>query len=199
MSRALGFAAVVAALAVTGPAAMAVPITYDFVMSGPAEEPPNASPGIGTARAIIDTDTHTLSISATFSGLIGLVTVAHIHCCTAAPFAGTIGVATPTPTFPGFPAGVTAGTYDATFDLSLASSWNGAFLTANGGTPLGAETAFAEGLAAGRAYFNVHSSAFTGGEIRGFSVVPEPTSIALAAIGLIGIAGARSARRRLVA
>jgi hypothetical protein len=47
-----------------------------------------------------------------FSGLIGSVTVAHIHCCTAAAEAGTAAVATPTPTSPGFPVAVTSGSYD---------------------------------------------------------------------------------------
>lgn len=195
MRKTLWLAASVAALTMAVQTAHAVPITYDFVLSGAAEAPPNASPGIGVGRAIIDTATHTLSISASFSGLIGPVTVAHIHCCTSVPFAGTAGVATPVPTFPGFPAGVTAGTYNAVFDLSLASSWNAAYITANGGSPLSAETAFAAGLAAGSAYLNIHSTAFPGGEIRGFSAAPEPASLALASVGLLGILGVRRLRR----
>lgn len=187
------------ALTMMAPAAQAVPITYDFLMSGPNEAPPNASPGTGVGRVIIDTDTHTMFVSATFSDLLGPVTASHIHCCTAVPFAGAAVVATPTPTFPGFPSGVTAGSYAATFDLSLASSWRAGFITANGGTPLGAETAFAAGLAAGKAYLNIHSTAFPGGEIRGFAEVPEPATAALAAVGLVALMGARTARRRRVA
>ena len=50
-------------------------------------------------------------------------------------------VATTTPTFPGFPPGVTSGTYDNTLDTSLASAFNPAFVTDHGGTAAGAETA----------------------------------------------------------
>ena len=47
----------------------------------------------------------------------------------------TLTVATGVPTFLGFPTGVTNGYYDHTFDLTLASSFNPAYVTANGGTP----------------------------------------------------------------
>jgi hypothetical protein len=43
-------------------------------------------------------------------------------------------VATTLPTFAGFPLGVTSGTYINTLDLTLASSYNPAFVTANGGS-----------------------------------------------------------------
>ncbi len=41
-------------------AASAGIITYDGFMSGPAENPPNASPGIGFAEVIIDTTANTM-------------------------------------------------------------------------------------------------------------------------------------------
>jgi hypothetical protein len=95
-----------------------------------------------------------------------------------------------------FPLGVTFGTMAATvFDLALASSWNPTFITNNGGTPGSAEAAFAAGLFAGRAYFNVHSSTFPGGEIRGLLQVPEPTTIGLLAFGFAGLAFARARRK----
>src|SRR5262249_10918988 len=73
-----------------------------------------------------------------------------------------------TPTFTGFPLGVTSGTYDHTFDTLSASSYNPAYVTAHGGTAAGAEAALAACLSAGGAYLNIHSTVDPGGEIRGF-------------------------------
>jgi CHRD domain/PEP-CTERM motif len=155
-------------------------------LSGLAEAPPNASPGTGFAFVEFDTLARTLHVTATFSDLIGLTTAAHIHCCTADPLTGTAGVATETPSFAGFPLGVTSGTFDNTYDTSDTETWNPAFLTANGGNVAGAEAALAAGMLAGKSYFNIHTNAFPGGEIRGF-LVPEPGSVALLALGLVAM------------
>lgn len=179
-------------------------ISYTASLSGAAESPPNASPGTGSVLLTIDDVLNTMRVQASFSGLTGTTTASHIHCCTAAPGAGNVGVATQLPSFSGFPLGVTAGTYDHTFDLTLASSWNPAFITANGGTAAGAQAALLAGLASGRAYFNVHTTTFPGGEIRGFpQAVPEPASLLLAAaaIGALLLAQRRTSRaqRRVAA
>src|SRR4051812_36145752 len=85
-------------------------------LDGPSESPPNTSLGTGFADVDFDTTANTMHVHVTFSGLTGTVTASHIHCCTAVPGVGTAGVATTTPTFTGFPGGVTSGTYDHTFD-----------------------------------------------------------------------------------
>jgi hypothetical protein len=175
-------------------AALAAPITYQTTLSGPNEFPANSSTGTGTAIVIHDATAHTLSVTVSFSGLSVGNTASHIHCCVSPSAANPIaGVATPTPTFPGFPSGTTSGSYQQTFDLTLASSWNAAFITANGGTPASAEAALASGLDAGFAYLNIHSSNFTGGEIRGF-LVPEPALAALLSVGGLVLAARRPRR-----
>jgi hypothetical protein len=165
-------------------AADAAVTTYVATLDGPSEFPPNASPGTGFSIVDVDPVAHTMRVRIDFSGLVGTTTNCHIHGPTAVAFAGAAGVATTTPTFPGFPSGVTAGTYDHTFDMTLASSFNAAFITANGGTPASAEAALVAAMADGKAYVNVHSSSFGGGEIRGF-LTPGATPTRAATWGRI--------------
>jgi CHRD domain len=178
--------------------AQAATLQFTANLSGAAESPANASPATGIAQVILDNIAHTMQVQATFSGLTGTTTAAHIHSATIAPFTGTAAVATATPTFPGFPSGVTSGTYINLFDLTQASSYSSAFVTANGGTTAGAEAALQAGLLAGKAYFNIHTSTFGGGEIRGFFVqqstsVPEPFTMIGTLIG--GVAAIRMRKK----
>jgi hypothetical protein len=99
-------------------------------------------------------------------------------------------VATTTPTFPGFPLGVTSGTYDMTFNLLDAATYNPAFITSSfdpSGTVAGAEAALVAGIEDGKTYLNIHTTDFPSGEIRGF-LVPEPTSLVLLGSALLGFA-----------
>jgi hypothetical protein len=179
-------AALAAATAMLAPAT-AHEQTWAAPLLGSSEVPAAATTGHGQATVTIDFDLVTMRVQASFADLIGNVTASHIHCCIAP--GGNVGVASQTPSFTGFPSGVKAGSYDHTFDMSLASSYNAAFITSNGGTVGTAFNALVAGLDAGKAYLNVHTSSFTGGEIRGLlAPVPEPESYALMAGGLAMLA-----------
>src|SRR5258705_6385313 len=153
-------ASALALLAFVGPGARAQ--SYTAHLTG---APANTSPGSGDATFSLAGNK--LTVSVPFSGLTAGTTAAHVHCCTTTPLSGDAAPATPVPSFPGFPAGVTSGSYSHTFDLSLASSYNPAFVKANGGVA-GAKAAFIKGLNGGNAYLKIHTKAFPGGEIRGF-------------------------------
>ena len=172
-----------AALAIAAPG-LGATTTYTGSLSGSAENPATGSLGTGIAVVTYDSTAHTLGVNIAFSGLTGNTTASHIHCC-AVPPANT-GVATQTPTFAGFPLGVTSGTYNNTLDLTQASSFNAAYVTANGGTPASAEAALAAGIAAGQAYLNIHTTTNAGGEIRSFlTLAPSVSSVpALSRLGL---------------
>ncbi|HEY3541345.1 MAG TPA: CHRD domain-containing protein [Gaiellaceae bacterium] len=158
-----------ASLALTGSGALR------FVATGPNAaglSPLNENPqhpessGSGHATITWDTTTNMMTVDVTFAGLTTPATASHIHCCVAPP--GTAGVATTTPTFPGFPVGATSGTYLHTFDMTAASSYNPAFIPTHGGTVAAAEAALFAGIQAGQAYLNIHSQMFPAGELRGF-------------------------------
>jgi hypothetical protein len=194
------FALVVSAFATP---AHATVFSYSMVLNGPSENPPNSSPGIGNATIDYDDVAHTLALAITFSDLTSATIATHFHAVTATSGVGgdaaaaavaNVGVATTVPSLPGFPLGVTSGTYSDVLDLTDPGSWNPDFVTAQGGIAQ-AEAAFAAALESGRTYWNVHTVEFQGGEIRGFPVpVPEPATPGVLALGL-GALAARGRRR----
>ena len=141
-----------------------------------AGEPVSGSPGSGAALVTLDDVLSKVTVHVTFQDLTANASAGHIHCCTATPGAGSIGVAQG---FAGFPA-AKSGTYDQSFTLAAASFTN-----------------LATNIAAGRAYVNIHSpGTFSAGEVRGFlAPVPEPETYALMLAGL-GVLGLAARRRR---
>lgn len=175
------------------PSSLAGATIFTTTLLGSNEVPPTGS--AATGLAIVTLNGNILSVSESFSGLTGgAAAAAHIHCC--APVGTNAGVAVP---FTGFPSG-TSGTYNQSFDLTLASSYQGSFLTASGGTAALAEAALIAGLNAGQTYANIHNAQFPGGEIRGQllpSTIPEPATglLLLGLSPLLAFARKRFARR----
>ena len=132
-----GLASFAAAALLIAAPAFAEMQTYKATLTSAAEVPPNASKGTGTLASTYDTATKKLTWTVTFTGLSGPATAAHFHGPAAA----------------GANAGVVVPQKDG-----LTSPMKGeATLT----------DAQAADLQGGKWYFNIHTEANKGGEIRG--------------------------------
>ncbi len=177
--------------------ALAQPTAYRSTMSGPSEQPPNASPGASIATIVVDTLAQTMSFSIPFIDLVSPTSAGHLHCCTPVPLTGIAPVAI---AFDGFPTGVRAGLYDRVFNLTAPATYDPAFISAHGGTVNAARDALLAGIDNNLSYNNIHTVAYPAGEIRGFLValaIPEPSTWLMLGVGLAGI-GLCAARKRAV-
>jgi len=141
-------------------------LLFEAQLTGAEEVPPTGSPGTGFGTVRLDDVALTIDVDLTFNGLTAPSTAAHIH------------------------EGDFAQLGPIEFPLSL-----GAALGQQSGTiphqsfPLLEGDEDVEEFLAEGYYFNVHSSAFPDGEIRGqirlARVIPEPEALLLiAAVGL---------------
>ena len=135
-------------------------ITFVANLTGANERPtPTNSTATGTWTGVLNTQTNVMTYTLNFSGLSANSIGAHIHAQSDAN--GTANVALNFASFAGattpFTSGSTSGSATGTVNMS-------------GGTVTGLAItgdSLLKAMNAGMAYVNVHSSNFTGGEIRG--------------------------------
>ena len=156
---------VVAVLAAAGISAVpaGAAMLFQANLNGLQEVGPNNSPGTGYGTVLLNDAENLITVNENWSGLLAPATASHIH----------------GPALPGVNAGVlfplsgvpaaTAGTIpEQSFAISAAQVVQ---------------------LKGGLYYFNVHTSAYPGGEIRGQIVIPEPSAFVVVACGLASVAG----------
>lgn len=138
--------------------------TYTAALNGFQSVPPTGSQGIATIVLLLDDSNFSVSGTGSVQFLFNSITDFHIH---NAPFGANGPVVLPIGTGAFTPTG--SGSYNINFSSTQSS---GAFSTLKGI------------LDAQNGYFNIHTTAFTAGEIRGqIAPVPEPASMAALAMG----------------
>src|SRR3954453_8160586 len=130
-------AGVAVAVTLAASPAFAEIMSFKADLKGASEVPPNTSQGTGALTATYDTSSKKLTWKGTVSGLSGNATAAHFH--GPAETGKNAGVLVPAP-------GVTTGPFEGSATLTDDQ---------------------AKALMAEQTYFNVHTAANPGGEVRG--------------------------------
>ncbi len=166
MLKSLRTAAV--AVLVAGASASAAQAQTSFVsfLNGAQEAPtPRVTPAFGNGTVLMNAARTQITINLTFQGLLAPLTIAHIH-------NGAVGISGP-----------------VIIDIrnlitTTADGSGGSIMNA----VLNIDMAQANVLLSGNGYFNLHTTQFPAGEIRGqINVVPEPSTYLLMATGLGGL------------
>lgn len=174
---------------------------FDATLSGAQEVPPVLSPASGSAELTLNDAQTELEILISIAGLDldgnqtpGVddddVVAAHIHQAPAGSNGGVVF---------GFISPNSDTDNDLVIDAAagtIFSVWDGA---EGEGTTLSAQLA---NLMSSGLYINIHTPAFTGGEIRGqitpSVAIPEPAILGLFGFGLAGLALSSTTRRRAI-
>ena len=135
--------------------------TFQAFLSGTNENPVNASLGTGYGTVVLNAASNQITVNLSWSGMTSNATVSHIH--------GPGGIGT------------------IVTNAGIIFGFTGVSQAMSGGIP---EQTFAinqtqiDYLFNGYLYMNVHSGYAPGGELRGqLTLVPEPSSLALACLG----------------
>jgi hypothetical protein len=150
-------------------------ITCSTTLTGANEVPPTRSTATGTVSYSFDSLTAMSTWSVTFAGLTNFAIAAHVHA----------------PALPGSNAAVVVPL--TTIPAATSGSYSGSATTTFPTTSEPSAAQYATDLLAGKAYANIHTVIYPGGEIRGWlsctqaSPVPEfsPTMGALALAAML--------------